>query len=228
MTKAIKDLIIFAILLTILNNSLIILHASSSQESQDHYIPGYVQVGDIIFMDAKNYFESSSSMSSMGWDHVAMYIGNNKWVESIGEKGVRITDFSENRWIGEYAYAYVKNANESIRLKAVEFAKKQLGESYDDLDFFKPCWNRLKNPCNDSDGWYCAELVWASYYNASNGEIDIDLNGWGRPRWVQTIDISSDDDVQFYPNWEGNWKNKWNPGMFARYLIQIITSKIKN
>jgi hypothetical protein len=89
-------------------------------------------------------------------------------------------------------FAKVKHANETQKQNAIDFAKRQIGRS------FQGQWiNKNYDPTdteNDSfaDEWYCSELIWAAYYNCNNsfpenepvngyvyGEgIDLDRNGW--------------------------------------------------
>lgn len=91
-------------------------------------------------------------------------------------------------------FVKVKNANESQKQNAIDFAKRQIGKP------FQGEWvNKNYNPedtLNDSlaNEWYCSELLWAAYYNCNNpfpeqepetgyvyGEgIDLDRNGWNK------------------------------------------------
>lgn len=91
-------------------------------------------------------------------------------------------------------FAKVKNANESQKQNAIDFAKRQIGNP------FQGEWtNKNYNPediMNDSlaNEWYCSELLWAAYYNCNNPfpeqkpengyvyaeGIDIDRNGWNK------------------------------------------------
>ena len=57
------------------------------------------------------------------------------------------------------------NASDEIKQKAITFALNHVGDSYNLIN--------LKKEPNKSP-WYCSELVWAAYYNASDGEINID------------------------------------------------------
>lgn len=89
-------------------------------------------------------------------------------------------------------FAKVKHANTTQKQNAIDFAKRQLGKS------FQGEWiNKNFNPedtDNDpyADEWYCSELIWAAYYNCNNtfpiekpetgyiygAGIDLDRNGW--------------------------------------------------
>ena len=68
----------------------------------------------------------------------------------------------------------VEKTSQGVRNAAVDFAfaQAQVGKSY---DLFTLLINGTKNK-DDSDGlgWYCSELVWAAYWNASGGGIDFD------------------------------------------------------
>ena len=102
-------------------------------------------------------------------------------------------------------------ANEAIRQKAIDFAESQLGQPYQHLgiipndDPFR--WHANYNPEDPvdpySDSWYCAEFVWASYYNQG---IDLDtvypenrennyLEGYGYLRFVSPKNIFESENV---------------------------------
>ena len=90
--------------------------------------------------------------------------------------------------------ARVKNANDTQKQNAINFAKNQVGKSFQMIVI-----NKNYNPediKNDpyANEWYCSELIWAAYYNCNNsfpelepqfgyvyGEgIDLDRNGWNK------------------------------------------------
>jgi uncharacterized protein YycO len=185
----------------------------------DQYVPSYVQPGDIVFMESGGFYSGSHTMSDPSWDHVAIYYGNNTWIEAMPTKGVRYGNFSNNNWAKIFAYGYVKTASESQRLGAVSFAVSQLGKSYQDLDWHKPWTNRTKDSDINSSAWYCSELVWAAYYNVG---IDIDRNGWRLPPRVMPIEISSDKDVEMYPAYKDIPWNEWHLGMYLSWFMQYI------
>jgi len=62
------------------------------------------------------------------------------------------------------AYLRVVSADAETRQKAVEFALSKQGEPYDINWFSKQA---------EGGSWYCSELVWAAYLNASEGRIDL-------------------------------------------------------
>jgi len=158
-------------------------------------VPPYLQPGDILFCQSQN----PGSPPIFGWDHVAIYVGNNEFVEAVpGEPedggGVRRVPLSEfYTWATDITYGYV-DASAEQREYAVAFAEGQRGKHYQD-------WTTglQKDPDPDSTEWYCSELVWAAYYNAEPS-IEIDRNGWQSPAVVWTWEISLDDDVEPYFN----------------------------
>ncbi len=136
-------------------------------------------------------------------DHCLLYVGYNNSTNMYGFIEASMVDarvqyrFETESALTESLYgpfARVKNANETQKQNAIDFAKRQLGKS------FQGEWiNKNYNPedtVNDSlaDEWYCSELIWAAYYNCNNpfpkerpengyiyGEgIDLDRNGWNK------------------------------------------------
>lgn len=104
------------------------------------------------------------------WTHVGMYVGNEQVVEAVYEQEVKeviISPLSQWNWPQKTCVEAlsVVAADNEIRTRAVSFALSQVGKSYDSC-----LWE--KNPNEDS--WYCSELVWAAYFNASNGKINIE------------------------------------------------------
>jgi uncharacterized protein YycO len=97
------------------------------------------------------------------WDHSAIYIGNGE-VINANDEGVKIYPL-------EIVYNRNKdiilrvNTTDDIREKAVEFAKSKVGYQF-------KYWPWVDKQQGNS--YYCAELIWASYYNASNGTLDLD------------------------------------------------------
>ena len=134
-------------------------------------------------------------------DHCLLFINyDNKTGEyvfieaSMVDSKVQYKYETESELLGPFygPFAKVRYANETQKQNAIDFAKKQLGKS------FQGEWiNKNYNPedtKNDpyADEWYCSELLWASYYNCNHpfpeekpvdgyvyGEgIDLDRNGW--------------------------------------------------
>ncbi|MBS3749156.1 MAG: hypothetical protein KGY67_05595 [Candidatus Thermoplasmatota archaeon] len=90
--------------------------------------------------------------------------------------------------------ARVKHANDTQKINAINFAKKQIAKSFQ-MEVINKNYNP-EDTSNDSyaNEWYCSELMWAAYYNCNNsfpnsepqqgyvyGEgIDLDRNGWNK------------------------------------------------
>lgn len=88
--------------------------------------------------------------------------------------------------------ARVIHANDTQKINAINFARKQVGKSFQ-MEVINKNYNP-KDINNDpyANEWYCSELMWAAYYNCNNsfsesepregyvyGEgIDLDRNGW--------------------------------------------------
>ena len=108
------------------------------------------------------------------WSHVGMYIGNGQVIEShpgffedgTYKKGVVQSSFKN--WPNRYeswATLRVITADSEIRNRAVSFALDQKSEKFS----FK--W--VEKDITDGK-WYCSELVYAAYLNASNENINIE------------------------------------------------------
>ena len=142
------------------------VHGSSNAQ-----VPPYLEIGDILFCEWEYY------NADPGWDHVAIYIGDNRFIEATaaGDGSVRVIELD---WLTRYTkaicYGQVHTATMPQRLAAVAFAQSQLGKPYQYLDFSKLMMNRSKNPSPTSKAWYCTELVWAAYYHQ---KINLDLKG---------------------------------------------------
>lgn len=120
------------------------------------------------------------------WSHVAIYAGNGDVIEA-GSEDTTISVSTDVTWqepcIKWVSYLRVLEADEEMRARAVEFAREQLD---------KECPYDIRFYSKQARGgsWYCSELVWASYYNASGGDLDL-----GRtPSWrgVYPWDIERD------------------------------------
>jgi uncharacterized protein YycO len=143
-------------------------------------------------------------------DHCLLYIGYNNSTNMYVFIEASMVDakvqyrFETESALTESLYgpfAKVKNTNETQKQNAIDFAKRQIGKS------FQGEWiNKNYNPedtVNDSlaDEWYCSELIWAAYYNCNNqfpeeepengyvyGDgIDLDRNGWNKNMFNYTI-----------------------------------------
>jgi hypothetical protein len=89
--------------------------------------------------------------------------------------------------------------NGDIKDKAVEFAREQIGQPYDLASIFlitkqdttRNGWLRTESLAKK---WYCSELVWAAYLNASNGSVDLeDVPDSGA---ITPTEIAIDDNVE--------------------------------
>jgi hypothetical protein len=162
-------------------------------EHDDPQVPSYLQPGDLLFCECKNF----GPHSIPGWDHVAMYVGDNLFVESVPTLGVRVASLSDfYAWAKDITYGFV-DATPAERNNAVAFVEGQIGEDYQYFNPLHPLESMVKDPDPESTEWYCAELVWAAYYSV---QIDIDCNGWAAPAMVLCYEISLDGDTEPYMN----------------------------
>lgn len=182
----------------------------------------YLIPGDLVFCEIWDYlvkwfgaFEVKS-----GFEHIAMYYGKYFGIDWVIEATylpipeVRLTPLLLLRLYSKVYYGQVNVANEAIRQKAIDFAENQLGQPYQHLgiipkdDPFR--WHANYNPEDPvdpySDSWYCAELVWASYYNQG---IDLDtvypenrennyLEDYGYLRFVSPKNIFENENVTIF------------------------------
>jgi uncharacterized protein YycO len=146
-------------------------------------VPSYVQIGDILFCDIKptidkigQRFKQLQIITTSGYsnDHVALYIGNNRFIESApylyrplrkNWLGVVITPLRFiNLWATNITYGSVINITLQERKAAVKWAFKQIGSPYQ-----INCSHKNHNPNDPQDRlshyWFCSELIWAAYYN---------------------------------------------------------------
>ena len=172
-----------------------------------------LEVGDLVFCELAFY------NLDPGWDHVAMYIGDNSVIEATlgGDGVVRYNTLSNmSSYMKAMCFGSVATANTSQQQAAVEFARSQIGKPYQYLDLLQPGINRLKDPDTNASAWYCSELVWAAYYNQG---INIDMRGTLQGA-VMPSEICWDDDVQMHTK---HRLNSWYPGMYVSWgLYQII------
>lgn len=114
------------------------------------------QPGDIIY-------EANGGFGITG--HIAMVEGK-FYDEARGKYYIRVIESIQNgvvrsvlddaRMDMQKSYVYrVKDANEDIERRALEFEISQLGKPY------KLTFSKHTSP--DTKGWYCSELAWASY-----------------------------------------------------------------
>jgi uncharacterized protein YycO len=127
--------------------------------------------GDLIFCRSPKY-STLFSLAGMDYTHVGMYIGNSQVIETTrtppplsNSVGVQITPLA--RWFNPTeTYVTIKrvNVDQGTRNQAIAFARTKLGKPYDK--------NVLARQLN-GPGYYCSELIWASYYSASNTKINL-------------------------------------------------------
>lgn len=149
-------------------------------------LPKDFQIGDLIFIESIPHF----SNVCRSYDHVAMYIGENKFIEANdyskippplgGTIGVQITPLWKYKlWTSYCSFGRVKNISDEQRQAAVDWAMEQLGDDNFQTGYATGDWWANPNPKDSTDPhaqqWYCAELPWAAYYNTSQGEINLDV-----------------------------------------------------
>jgi len=156
--KKIKTIIVTLILLFLVVITLIGIIGKNNVDISN------IKPGDIIV---------ACSMSPVQgyWEHSAMYIGNGEILDA-SFYGIIVSPIEVFYKKNQAMILRVKTTDE-IREKAVEFAKSKVGYP------FKLNW-MLKQ--QDGDSYYCSELIWAAYYNASNGTINLDSRD---PKMIQ-------------------------------------------
>lgn len=158
-----KNVQIIAIVLVI-----IVIISVIYPKSNKLSVPSYLKKGDLLFCDINTDFISKFNNSynrlypinGYSNDHVAMYIGDNMFIESCPYHW----DEDKQSWIGivtthigllklwgnNFTYGVLNNVTNEERTNAINWALDKIGESYLNL--------------------YCGELVYESYKNQ-----DIDL-----------------------------------------------------
>ena len=115
-----------------------------------------------------------------GWTHAALYVGDGDLVVAANpyqgtvRTSVDSWEFPRMTWV---VCLRVTSATEEERRQAAELAKGEVGTSYD-LNWFAEQM--------DGKTWYCSELPWAVYRQATGGRVDLE-NGLG------SFGISPDD-----------------------------------
>lgn len=119
--------------------------------------------GDLLFGTIPD------SLTPGAWSHAAIYAGDSLVIEAASELE-NVQEHSTADWMPPertwVRYLRVTTASPEVRAGAVAFARAQVaaGASYD--------INLLSKQAN-GDSWYCSELVWAAYLEASDGAIDL-------------------------------------------------------
>lgn len=113
------------------------------------------------------------------WSHIGIYdeAGNNVIEARMSPSGVRSFPFSDWVFPNQRCVRAIRVAtSQEIRDAAVSYAHSQEPNSrYDLLSILLG----VKDVANsDERGWYCSELVWASYLEASDTIVDLDPDEW--------------------------------------------------
>jgi len=108
----------------------------------------------------------------------------------------------ENVWLPTYDVEWINyelfdlivrvNASQDKIDGALDFAREQVGKKFEYIH------EKEFNP--DTEYWYCAEVIWASFYSQG---IDIDFNGWEdnyifQYPVIMPFEIYFDEDVEVY------------------------------
>lgn len=121
------------------------------------------KAGDIIFIVNKNFFfDYLRSIASASFDHVAMFVSQDRVIEAVPLGGVRVRDYKEfmdqDHRIGRI--------NDQIRVpKMVEYCLKQEGRKYDLLQaicvYFMVLFRikRSLSPIEIGTAFVCTELI---------------------------------------------------------------------
>jgi hypothetical protein len=168
-------------------------------------VPSYLEIGDLLFCDIDQDF--INFIQSIGFkipyvyivpgmfnDHVAMYIGNDMFIEAItyhsnSENGKLYGVVTSSiglikLWSKNIKYAKIVDASVEQKQKAVEWALTQLGQPYQSK-YINKNYNPYDNKDLYSNEWYCTELIWAAYKNQG---IDLDQNQKGIISIFELID----------------------------------------
>jgi len=158
-----------------------------------------LQRGDILFC--------KSTEREFGKIHCAMYLDNDEFIESMPFFGVRTANSDEIApfW-NLFYYGYIKTANEQVIEDAIDWAMKQIGCRYQYLQFQHSIANYSSKDRTDpfSNRWYCSELIWAAFMNASNNQINLSntkkISGTKYHKvWVEDLEKDKDNIQMFCP-----------------------------
>lgn len=199
-------------------------------------IPSDLKVGDLVFMDVKPYigvikekFGLKHIYISEGYadDHVAMYIGGNKFIEScpyyyrpLQNKwiGVVITPWLMLKtWATNFTFATV-NTTQKIRNNAISWAKTQLGKTYpDDYHCSGLIYNAYKNAGLNLKFSCCYGEYDASFLYAMKRSVGVILFSNKPPEAIINADIK---DLNSYTNQEINLDGyeSTDDGVIVKYV----------
>jgi uncharacterized protein YycO len=138
-----------------------------------------IEPGDIIVVD----YPRNIDITLGKWDHAGLYIGDKQIIEATPRHGVRIVSIPDFLSSSVDAIVLrVADASPKVKAKAVQFALEQQGKPYN--------WSWLKKLHAYSDNYYCSQLVWAAYYEASNHQIDLrNVNSTQNPRGIRPCNL---------------------------------------
>jgi len=219
MTKSILSITIFCTTLTFIS-------CNSNIKKLNHQLVE----GDILFQDLNcgelcDAIEAvTEGIDNKDFSHCALVIkdnGETKVIEAIGSKVQvnSLNDFlarsGDSTELKNITIGRIKRNYKSIIPEAVDFAKKQIGQPYDD-EFIL-----------DNGSWYCSELIYESFKKANKGKEVFELN---------PMTYRNPENKEFFPAWikyyealqkdipEG--KAGINPGLISRSKnIRIISRK---
>lgn len=138
-----------------------------SETTQDARMKDYLLPGDILLGRCRLSLVPSLN-PPRGWTHAALYVGDGKLVVAANpyqgtvRTSVDSWEFPRMTWV---VCLRVTSATEEERKMAAELAENEVGTSYD-LNWF----------AEQVDGktWYCSELPWAVYRQATGGRVDLE------------------------------------------------------
>jgi len=207
-----KGVCLGLVMATILIISAIPITMSGSSGHPD--LNGLIK-GDILFMDLKsNVGEKKSHFPGYSNDHCAIYMGpdfqNGMKFFEVDYDDAHGRDYSGDdsfcSYYEHFTFYRVVGATNDEKDNATDWCQSREGKGYQHTA-------RKNNDPNESDEWYCSELLWAGYYNCNgvgNQGVDIDYNGWSIvwPWFVPAVqmgcpfiylrnDITRDSDVDF-------------------------------
>jgi len=140
-----------------LASSVHFVNIALAKHMNEYEVPDYVEMGDLLYMDYSSEYHPLKNRGHMN-DHVAIYIGDNKFVHAHRLSGVEVRDYEYflTNYVN-HVFGYLLTANSSQKFEAVSWAQSKVGQRYQHLP------GASKKGSNDR--WYHAELAWAAYYN---------------------------------------------------------------
>lgn len=132
-----------------------------------------LRAGDILVERPPN-----PTVPGDSWTHAAILVDSTHVIEAL-EGGITYNSidkffYPNLSWVAVYRVT----DDQIIINQALDFVWKQLNKPYD-LDAIISQGLRWSDKRLESDSWYCSELIWAAYMQASNGNINLDTEHWG-------------------------------------------------